>query len=82
MKKELPGWAVPVLVVVGIAILAGVWFFSGGRGGLTPQEQEMAEKQTEIQKQLGESYGQGQGAPGGEAAARAQYEAQQQAGGQ
>jgi hypothetical protein len=47
---------------------------------MTPQEKELAEKQTEVQKQLGNSYMQGQGAPGGEAAARAQYEQQQGAG--
>ncbi len=80
MKAELPGWAIPVLIVVGLGVIGGVWFMSGGSGQMTPQEKELAEKQTEVQKQLGNSYMQGQAAPGGEAAARAQYEQQQGAG--
>jgi hypothetical protein len=79
LKKELPGWVIPVLVVVAIAALGGIWMMAG-RGGMTPAEQKMAEEQSDVQRQLGEAYGRGQSAPGSEAEARRQYEAQQSGG--
>lgn len=63
MKAELPGWAIPVVVVIGLGIIGGIWFLSGSGGGMSAEDAKRIEMQSEVQRQMGEAYGRGQSNP-------------------
>ncbi len=75
MKSELPKWLLPVVIAAGVLVLVGIVVMANRpTSQLSPDELDLAKKQSDIQRQQSEQYAKGTISPGqtGEAEARQQ----------